>query len=60
MDWFLYDSGPRHERVNVSASNALILTENIQRQLGEEKYCAGVFVNLKKPLIKSITIAEKI
>ena len=56
MDWFLYDNRPRHERVNVSTSNALILTENIQTKLDEEKYFAGVFVNLKKPLIKSITL----
>ena len=44
-------------RLNVSTNNALMsITENIQRQLGKGKYCAGVFVDLKKPLIQLITI----
>lgn len=44
-------------RLNVSTSTALILiTENIQTQFDQGKYCAGVFVNRKKPLIQSIII----
>ena len=36
-------------RLNVSTNNALMsITENIQTQLDEGKYCAGVFVDLKK------------
>ena len=36
-------------RLNVSTNNALMsITENIQAQLDEGKYCAGVFVDLKK------------
>ena len=36
-------------RLNMSTNNALMLiTENIQTQLDKEKYCAGVFVDLKK------------
>ena len=36
-------------RVNVSTNNALVsITKNIQTQLDEGKYCAGVFVDLKK------------
>ena len=36
-------------RLNVSTDNALTsITENIQTQLGKGKYCAGVFVDLKK------------
>ena len=36
-------------RLNVSTNNALLsITENIQKQLDERKYCAGVFVDLKK------------
>ena len=43
-------------RLNVSTNNALMsITENIQKQLDEGKYCAGVFVDLKKLLIQSIT-----
>ena len=43
-------------RLNVSTNNALMsITENIQKQLDERKYCAGVFVDLKKLLIQSIT-----
>ena len=36
-------------RLNVSTNNALMsIIENIQTQLDEGKYCAGVFVDLKK------------
>ena len=36
-------------QLNVSTNNALMsITENIQTQLDEGKYCAGVFVDLKK------------
>ena len=36
-------------RLNVSTNNALMsITENIQTQLDEGKYCAGVFVDFKK------------
>ena len=36
-------------QLNVSTNNALMLiTENIQTQLDKGKYCAGVFVDLKK------------
>ena len=36
-------------RLNVSTNNALMsIIENIQTQLDEGKYCAGVFVDFKK------------
>ena len=36
-------------RLNVSTNNALMsITENIQTQLDEGKYCTGVFADLKK------------
>ena len=36
-------------RLNMSINNALTsITENIQTRLDKEKYCAGVFVDLKK------------
>ena len=36
-------------RLNVSTTNApMSINENIQTQLDEGKYCAGVFVDLKK------------
>ena len=36
-------------QLNMSTNNALIsIIENIQTQLDEGKYCAGVFVDLKK------------
>ena len=36
-------------RLNMSTNNALMsITENIQTQLDKGKYCAGVFVDLKK------------
>ena len=39
-------------RLNVSTNNALMsITENIQTQLDEGKYCAGVFVDLKKAFV---------
>ena len=42
-------SGQFGFRVNMSTNNALMsITENIQTQLDKGKYCAGVFVHLKK------------
>ena len=35
-------------RLNVSTNNALSIVENIQTQLDDDKYSAGVFVDLKK------------
>ena len=36
-------------RLNVSTNNALMsITKNIQTQLDEGKFCAGVFVDLQK------------
>ena len=44
-------------QLNVSTNNALMsITENIQTQLDEGKYCAGVFVDLKKAFDTVITI----
>ena len=38
-------------RLNVSTNNELMsITENIQTQLDGGNYCAGFFVDLKKPL----------
>ena len=36
-------------RLSLSTNNALMsITENIQSQLDQNKFCAGVFVDLKK------------
>ena len=40
-------------RLSLSTNNALVsITENIQSQLGQNKFCAGVFVDLKKAFDK--------
>ena len=41
MDWFLYDNGIRHERVNRQSHKIVKYTQKIRRQ--QPKSCLSVF-----------------